>query len=71
MTPQREALHALTDALLCLRYPTDARATAALRALAQRFLALPPDAPDEEFEAVAEFARDVRFRLELGLDLPD
>lgn len=56
---------------MCLSYPTDAHAMAALRVLARRFLDLAPDAPDEEFRAIAEVARDVRFRLELGLDLSD
>lgn len=71
MTPRHEARLALTGALMCLSYPTDSDAMEALRRLAQRFLDLAPDAPDEEFRTIAELARAVRFRLEFGLALLD
>lgn len=71
MIARHTALHALTGALLCLSYPTDAEALERLGLLAKRFLALPADAPEEEFWAIADHVRDVQFRLEFGLSLTD
>lgn len=71
MTARQEARRALTSALLRLNYPTDSRAVEALDVLVERFMNLPLNAPDEEFQAVADRARDVQLRLDLGLDLAD
>lgn len=71
MNARQDARNALTGALLLLNYPTDSRALELLGELAKRFQALPPNAPDEEFHAIADLAHEVRFRLEIGLALPD